>query len=617
MTSAQHLYLEHFGLKEAPFKITPTTEFFYSGGKRGEILHALQYAINVGEGIIMITGEVGSGKTMMLRALMQKLDDNIDIIYITNPSLSGREILYHICEDLGLHADPAHRSDTVRLLQNELIERHGENRKVIAFIDEAQAMPDESLEEVRLLSNLETSRDKLLQIALFGQPELEDKISNQNMRQLRERITVKLKLHPFGRDDVREYIATRLRAAGYNGAPIFSKDACRLIANISQGLSRRINVLADKALLSASARGSLTVNYDDARRAVKDVNFGKMQYRAEKSRHLSKRLTSWTAVAACAVLALAVVAYYFNQSSPAAVAAVETVKTAAPTAPGNVATADPIADNLYGNDGNGGISPATQIGDNDNNIDNSDNFNVDSDNTYAASATVTPEVAMETALQQSQVVVMTQTVIVQNVVVTATSPARAATPQLSQTQKRQQIIAAIKTHDNASLTGDELARQLRQNAEPQADAPQARGGNDTWHNSSSDLATAATATANGDNRWNWMPQVSYLRNRLNATQVYLAGNGGSRQYTARLLTVAQSRAVFLEKLLRYFADFYPIRNVMIYPIRLDNGDKFVVTYGIYESREDADVFITNIPYYFTGGRPYSQQLTDSLKESDY
>jgi len=313
MTSAQYLYLKHFGFKEAPFRITPTTDFFYGGGRRGEILHALQYAINVGEGIIMVTGEVGSGKTMMLRSLMQKLEDNIDIIYITNPSLSGREILYHICEDLGLRADTQHRSDTVRLLQSELIERHAKKRKVIAFIDEAQAMPDESLEEIRLLSNLETSRDKLLQIALFGQPELEDKMANQNMRQLRERITVKLKLHPFGRDDVREYIATRLRAAGYNGPPIFSKDACRLIANVSQGLSRRINVLADKALLSASSRDSLTVNYADARRAVKDVNFGKMQYRTEKSRYFSKRLTSWTTIAACAVLFAGIVSYYLNQ----------------------------------------------------------------------------------------------------------------------------------------------------------------------------------------------------------------------------------------------------------------------------------------------------------------
>jgi len=114
-----------------------------------------------------------------------------------------------------------------------------------------------------------------------------------------------------------------------------------------------------------------------------------------------------------------------------------------------------------------------------------------------------------------------------------------------------------------------------------------------------------------------MPQSSYLRNRLSATQVYFSDVRDDRKYTARLLTVGQERAVFLEKLLRYFADFYPIRNVMIYPIKLSTGDKFVVTYGIYESREDADVFITNIPYYFTGGRPYSQQLANSLRENDH
>lgn len=210
-----NLYLRHFGLREAPFKITPTTEFFYGGGRRGEILHALQYAIEVGEGIMMVTGEVGSGKTMLLRTLEEKLPEQVELVYIANPSLSGREILYNICEELELEVD-TNRPDTVRRLQNHLIERHAEGKRVVVFIDEAQAMPDESLEEIRLLSNLETSRHKLLQIALFGQPELLDKLSHQNMRQLRERITVALTLKPFNRDDVRDYITTRLNAAGFS-----------------------------------------------------------------------------------------------------------------------------------------------------------------------------------------------------------------------------------------------------------------------------------------------------------------------------------------------------------------------------------------------------------------
>ena len=313
-------YLSYFGLREAPFKILPTTEFFYGGGRRGEILNALLYAINVGEGIMMVTGEVGSGKTMLLRTLLEKLEDNTQVIYITNPSLSGREILYNICEELGLKAEE-NRSDTVRLLQNYLIDARTRGNRVVAFIDEAQAMPDESLEEIRLLSNLETSRDKLLQILLFGQPELEDKISRQEMRQLRERITVKLQLQPFGKDDVREYITTRLHAAGYNGDPIFNRDACRLIAVVSQGLSRRINVLADKAMLSAYSRSALKVGLVDVKRAAKDVNFGKMRYRSEQSRRVSKQLTIGITVAACVLLFIVANVRYYGGSDDVAVAA--------------------------------------------------------------------------------------------------------------------------------------------------------------------------------------------------------------------------------------------------------------------------------------------------------
>ena len=312
------LYLNHFGLREAPFKITPTTEFFYHGGKRGDILHALLYAVKVGEGIMMVTGEVGSGKTMMLRTMAEKLPPESDLVYIANPSLSGREILFHICEELELKAADD-RHDTVRQLQNYLVGRHAEGRRVIAFIDEAQAMPDESLEEIRLLSNLETSREKLLQIILFGQPELDDKLSQQSMRQLRERITVSFKLEPLSRSDVREYIATRLRAAGHESGLLFSDEACSHIYNISQGLSRRVNVLADKAMLSAFERGALAVSAADAKRAAADVKFSKMKYRSERSqrsRAAARRFAFLSAAAAAALLALAVGVRGFQNDEP-------------------------------------------------------------------------------------------------------------------------------------------------------------------------------------------------------------------------------------------------------------------------------------------------------------
>ncbi|WOV91478.1 MAG: AAA family ATPase [Candidatus Zeuxoniibacter abyssi] len=326
------LYLKHFGLREAPFKITPTTEFFYAGGRRGEILHALQYAITSGEGIMMVSGEVGSGKTMLLRTLIEKLPDDTEIVYIPNPSLSGNEILYHICEELNLKID-ATRSDTVRRLQNYLIEKHAAGHRVIAFIDEAQAMPDESLEEIRLLSNLETSRNKLLQIVLFGQPELDDKLRRQNMRQLRERITVALNLQPFSYRDVREYISTRLSAAGYNGPPLFSDDAGKLIAAISQGLSRRINVLADKSMLSAFERNGLSINYSDSKRAAKDVKFGKMRYRSENSKYFSRRLSVGIAATSCFVLFLALGLRWIDKDEPIVVADTLSVEAAEESSP--------------------------------------------------------------------------------------------------------------------------------------------------------------------------------------------------------------------------------------------------------------------------------------------
>lgn len=683
MTTPQHLYLKHFGLKEAPFKITPTTDFFYGGGRRGEILHALRYAINVGEGIIMVTGEVGSGKTMMLRTLLQKLDDNVDIIYIANPSLSGREILYHICEDLGLHVKE-NRPDTVRLLQSELIERHGKKRKVIAFIDEAQAMPDESLEEIRLLSNLETSRDKLLQIALFGQPELEEKISSQSMRQLRERITVKLKLYPFGRDDIQEYIATRLRVAGYNGPPMFSKEACRLIANVSQGLSRRINVLADKAMLSASSRGSLTVSYADARRAVKEVNFGKMEYRTERTRRFSKRVTALSALSACLLLFVAAGWYLINPSpatintatvaasdggvtrEEAAEEAAEEMTTALPESlNGNgdyldgvtqfqTTTASP--ESLNGNEAAAwrqeAVAETAEAAETAEEVHAEASWVPEKDLEVAFAAADAGDkesepllpTEKETAEENSGVVaiaaqeeerrreedadaavvgaqavapalpviVVTQTVMVKNVVVSAT--ASPSPPPLSPAEKRREILNAIKTHASgaAALSGEQLARQLRENAEPQTN-PQSGGGEHGWQEN----GVAAVAGGGDDSRWNWMPASSYLRNRLNATQAFFEQGGVGGRHTARLLTVAQDRAVFLERLLRYFADFYPVRNIMIYPISLESGDKFVVTYGIYETADDANVFLSNVPYYFTGGRPFAQRLSDSLRETRY
>ncbi|QDQ26508.1 AAA family ATPase [Chitinimonas arctica] len=267
------VYLDHYGLAEPPFRITPHTEFFYRGANRGATLEALQYAILHGEGLVKVTGEVGAGKTMLCRVLMEGLPADIDTVYLANPSMSKEEILLAIAEDLKLDLPGARSSVLIRALQDALIERYAAGRQVVVLIDEAHAMPEESLEEVRLLSNLEHGHHKLLQIVLFGQPELDEKLAPQAMRQLRERITHSFELAPLRQADVGEYLIFRLRTAGYKGPDPFTRHAVRRIAAESEGLTRRINILADKSLIASFAADRHQVNDTDARAACRDSAF--------------------------------------------------------------------------------------------------------------------------------------------------------------------------------------------------------------------------------------------------------------------------------------------------------------------------------------------------------
>ncbi|HEX4857863.1 MAG TPA: AAA family ATPase, partial [Usitatibacteraceae bacterium] len=264
------MYLEHFGLSEAPFKITPHTEFFFAGANRGETLDALMFAITSGEGMVKVTGEVGSGKTMLCRVLMERLPAEVETIYLAVPSISRDEILGTIASDLGIK--PANSTTKIiRALQTRLIELHAAGRQVVALIDEAHAMPLETLEEIRLLSNLETGHDKLMQIVVFGQPELDAHLMLPNMRQLRERITHSFNLQPLPAREIYDYLNFRLRAAGYKGPDLFSPDAVKLIAEASEGLTRRINIYADKTLLAAYAQGTHNVTVDHVRAAIADT----------------------------------------------------------------------------------------------------------------------------------------------------------------------------------------------------------------------------------------------------------------------------------------------------------------------------------------------------------
>ena len=330
------MYLEHFGLREAPFRITPHTEFFFAGANRGATLEALLYAITAGEGLVKVTGEVGSGKTMLCRVLMERLPESVETIYLAIPSLSRDEMLAAIAEDLGLETAGANTNKLMRLLQDKLIELHTGGRQVVALIDEAHAMPLATLEEIRLLSNLETGTEKLLQVVLFGQPELDTHLALPHMRQLKERITHSFTLGPLPPRDIGDYIAFRLRAAGYHGPQLFGTEALRIIADASEGLTRRINIFADKTLLAAFAAGTHTVTADHARAAVSDTQI--IVTRRESPRRLA--LAAAACVAAGLVLGFGL-GSMTRSPAPVAAAAAPTSVPESPSPLAAVAAAAP------------------------------------------------------------------------------------------------------------------------------------------------------------------------------------------------------------------------------------------------------------------------------------
>jgi MSHA biogenesis protein MshM len=253
------MYLEYYSLEMPPFRITPDPSLFYTGGEngRGVVLEALLYAVISGEGILKVVGEVGSGKTMLCRMLEQRLPDSVEVVYLANPNLSPHDILYAIAFELKLPVDNStQRLVLMQHLQEYLLKQHAENRTVLVIIEEAQSMPIETLEEVRLFSNLETHQHKLMQIVLFGQPELDKNLQDKSIRQLRERITHSFNLRPLNVDEVSDYIRFRLQAAGCPAPQVFSSAAEKLIAKASGGLTRRINILADKAMLAAYAESA-------------------------------------------------------------------------------------------------------------------------------------------------------------------------------------------------------------------------------------------------------------------------------------------------------------------------------------------------------------------------
>jgi type II secretory pathway predicted ATPase ExeA len=264
------MYLEHFGLNEPPFRITPLTQFFFSGAHRGEILDALVYSIGETEGIIKVSGEVGSGKTMLCRILLERLPKNFEAIYLANPSLSRKEMLNAISDALGLDIGGERIGIVMNSIQKRLEQKAQEGKRVVVLVDEAHAMPLDTLEELRLLYNMQSGDVKLLKIVLLGQPELNTKLNKPNMRQLKDCIVHHFNMQPLSRKNLEDYLMFRMHAAGYQGSNIFSREAVKRIAEVSCGSMRRINILADKSLLAAFVEDVRNIEPRHVQAAMRD-----------------------------------------------------------------------------------------------------------------------------------------------------------------------------------------------------------------------------------------------------------------------------------------------------------------------------------------------------------
>ena len=245
------MYESFFGLKEKPFKMTPDTRYFYPSAKHTDALNHMVYAIEERRGFVVITGEIGSGKTTLSRVLFQKLDPATKTAIIRNTHLTAKDLLTLTLEELEIPYRPGStKTQLIGLLNEFLVEQLRENNNVVLLIDEAQNLKPSVLEEVRMLSNLETETDKLIQIILMGQPELKSKLWLKELTQLRQRVTLHYHLAPLNEFETVAYISHRLHVAGANGAPIFGSDALPKIFHHTQGVPRLINGLCDRALLT-------------------------------------------------------------------------------------------------------------------------------------------------------------------------------------------------------------------------------------------------------------------------------------------------------------------------------------------------------------------------------
>lgn len=269
------MYLNHFGLQEAPFGLTPNTGFYYGLPPHEEALQVLNWALAQGEGFIKVTGEVGTGKTLLCRKLLSELGSEahpVRLAWLPNPHLTPAELRTALALELGLSVREGAELDLTDRIHRHLISLHQQGSRVVVLIDEAQALPDETLEAIRLFGNLETESNKLLQIVLFGQPELDTRLAKPHLRQLRQRIGFSYCLRPLRFDETRAYLEHRLQVSGYRGAPLFAGRAMRLLWRASRGIPRLINILAQKCLMLAYGQGARQIDSRLVRLAIRDTD---------------------------------------------------------------------------------------------------------------------------------------------------------------------------------------------------------------------------------------------------------------------------------------------------------------------------------------------------------
>jgi general secretion pathway protein A len=273
------MYQRYLGLKEKPFRITPDPRFLYLSEKHAEALDHLTYGINQGEGFMVISGDVGTGKTTIIRSLLERLDDTkIKTAIILNPLLEIDDLLRSILEDFGLSPEGNSKKDLIDQLNTFLLSLNREGGKAVVIIDESQNLAPDLLEELRSLSNLETDQEKLLQIVLVGQLELWNKLNRSNLRQLKQRVSVNYRLESLSLKEMREYIFHRLSVAGFQGELVFSTRALRLIFRVSRGIPRLINLLCDRILLVLYLEKKMQVTPAQVRKAIESLRGGKRSF---------------------------------------------------------------------------------------------------------------------------------------------------------------------------------------------------------------------------------------------------------------------------------------------------------------------------------------------------